>query len=77
MPCRGGKSPRSLAVKPTGAIAHDLRVEEVGRKEPGRKEEAAVKLGRYSRIDLDPLPKSLKFTSRLPRFGAEADITAL
>jgi hypothetical protein len=51
-PVRGGRSPRSLAVKLTGVAAHNdvdnlpLAVGEVGRKEAGRKEEEAVQMGR-------------------------------
>ena len=39
-----------------------------------RKKKSAV--DKYSRIDLNLLPKSLRFTSRLPRFGADIDSTA-
>jgi hypothetical protein len=43
---RGGKSPRSLAAKPTGiTYCQYPSVDEV-RKEAGRKEEAAVQVGR-------------------------------
>jgi hypothetical protein len=38
----------------------------------GKKEEVGA-VDKYSRIDLILLPKSLRFTSRLPRFGAEID----
>jgi hypothetical protein len=45
---RGGKSPRSLAVKLTGVTANNLpSTNDEVRKEAGRKEEAAEQMGRY------------------------------
>ena len=45
-PVRGGKSPRSLAVKLTGVTANNLPSTKSAKQEAGRKEEAAVQVGR-------------------------------
>jgi hypothetical protein len=44
---------------------------DAGSKKGSAKKEEVGAVDNYSRIDLDLLPKSLGFTSRLLRFGAE------
>jgi hypothetical protein len=78
LPARRSRCPRILAVKTTGATDQNLpsEIRDVGSKKGSGKKEEVGAVDNYSRIDLDLLPKSLKCTSRLLRFGAEIDSTA-
>ena len=61
-PVRGGKSPRSLAVKATGVTDQNLPSEmSAAKKAAARKKKSAV--DKCSRIDLILLSKSLGFAS--------------